>query len=120
MTQRKYYRPSDNTVRHNAFMPNREGKTSVYRIGDLTNEEIYGIGREYVAEPLGKPLLGRADIVSSHIMDIELRIESHPDPHPRHANIVNWPPDKSKQKMIAVEIANEAQLHLIDQTGSGN
>lgn len=118
ITQKSYYRPSNHTVRHNAFMPNRQGKNSVYRIDDLPVEEIFKIGEDYVAKPQRKPLLGRADIVSSVIMDLELRIEPAPDPHPRHADIVDWPADDSKHKLIAIEIAEKAQLHLIDKVKS--
>ena len=119
ITQKSYYRPSNHPVRHNAFMPNRQGKNSLYRIDDLhPDEEIFKIGEDYVAKPQRKPLLGRADIVSSVIMDLELRIEPAPDPHPRHADIVDWPADDSKHKLIAIEIAEKAQLHLIDKVKS--
>lgn len=112
ITQRSYYRPSDRTVRHNAFMPNRNGETSVYRIIDLDDQEIFEIGSRLVAYVMKKPLIGRADIVVSKILDRELRVDPDPRPHPRHANIVNWPEDESKHKLIALELAAEAELHL--------
>lgn len=59
ITQKSYYRPSNKTVRHNAFMPNRNGETSVYRTIDLNDPEIFEIGQRFVAEKLDKPLLGR-------------------------------------------------------------
>ena len=62
ITQKAYYRPASETVRHNAFMPNREGKTSVYRIIGLGDPEIFEIGKRFVAKKINKPLLGRADI----------------------------------------------------------
>jgi len=31
---------------------------------------------------------------------------------PRHANIINWPAEKSEQKLIAIELAENSQLHL--------
>lgn len=114
--QKSYFRSSDRTARHNAFMPNRNGETSVYRTIDLSEKEIYEIGQIYVAEPLGKRLFGHAEIVVSTILDQRLKVEPHPHPHPRHANIVDWPEDKSKHKMIALELAAYAQLHLIDSS----
>lgn len=113
ITQKSYYRPSDQTVKHNAFMPNRQGKTSVYRVIDLDDEEIFEIGRRFVADELKKLLMGRADILVSKILDRELMVELDPTPHPRHANIVDWPEDESKHRLIALELADEAELHLI-------
>jgi len=112
ITQKSYYRPSNLTVRHNAFMPNRYGETSVYRIIDLDDEKIFEIGQRFVADEMKKPLMGRADIVVSKIFERDLKIEPDPKPHPRHANIVDWPEDESKHKLIALELAAEAELHL--------
>ena len=114
INQKSYFRSSNKTARHNAFMPNRNGETSIYRTIDLSEKEIYEIGQRYVAEVLGKGLLGRAEIVVSTILEQNLRVEPHPDPHPRHANIVDWPEDQSKSRLIAIELAAAAQLHLID------
>lgn len=112
ITQKSYYRPSNLTVRHNAFMPNRDGETSIYRIVGLNDEDIFEIGRLFVADEMKKPLIGRADIVVSRILERQLRVEPDPSPHPRHANIVDWPEDKSKHRLIAIELADEAELHL--------
>jgi len=97
-------------------MPNRNGETSVYRTIDLSEKDIYEIGQSYVAEPLNKRLFGRTEIIVSAILDHDLRIEPHPHPHPRHANIVDWPEDTSKHKMIALELAACAHLHLNDSS----
>lgn len=113
ITQKTYYRSSNRTVRHNAFMPNRDRETSVYRIIDLDDVEIFAIGRHFVADEMKKPLIGRADIVVSKILERDLRVEPYPNPHPRHANIVDWPEDESKHKLIALELADEAELKLI-------
>lgn len=110
--QKKYFRPSDRTVRWNAFIPNRNGETSVYRTIELSEKKIYEIGQRYVAEPLQKRLYGHAEIIVSTILDQGLMVEPDPSPHPRHANIIEWPEDKSKQKMIALELEASSQLHL--------
>ena len=94
-------------------MPNRDGETSVYRTANLTGEQIYEIGRVHVTGSLGKPLLGQAGVISSVVFGLNLTVEPKPTPHPRHANIVGWPADASKHKEIALQIAAEAQLHLI-------
>ncbi len=95
-------------------MPNQNGEVSVYRTKDLTCQQINEIGQLHVAQIQNKKLLGRAEIVASSILKQDLKIETDPEPHPRHANIIGWPIDKSKHKMIAIELAAEAQLHLIN------
>jgi len=110
--QKKYYR-ADGTVRHNAFMPSIDGEVSVYLIINLKEDQIWETGRVNVAVVLDKPLLGRADIITSSVLNQKLRVESDPAPHPRHANIIGWPPDKGEQKEIALVLAAESQLHLI-------
>jgi hypothetical protein len=114
ITQKTYYRSSDGTVRHNAFMPYKHKETSVYRIIDLDDDKVFEIGRRFVADVMNFPLLGRADIVVSKILEKDLRVEPNPIPHPRHANIVDWPEEISKHRLIAIELAAEAELHLLD------
>ena len=94
-------------------MPSIDGEVSVYRIINLKEDQVWEIGRVNVAVVLDKLLLGRADIVTSSVLSQKLRVDSAPAPHPRHANIVDWPPDKGKQKEIALVLAAESQLHLI-------
>jgi hypothetical protein len=113
ITQKAYYRSASETVKHNAFMPNREGKTSVYRIIGLGDPEIFEIGQRFVAEKMNKLLLGRADIKVLKILEKDLSVISHPVPHPRHANIVDWPEEREKYRLIAIELADEAELHLL-------
>lgn len=113
ITQKSYYRSASKTVRHNAFMPNRYGKTPVYRIINLVHPEIFEIGQIFVAEKMNKQLLGRADIKAIKIIEKNLSVISDPDPHPRHANILDWPDEREKYRLIAVELADEAELHLL-------
>ena len=113
ITQKSHFRPGDKTVRHNAYMPNRNGETSIYRTTGLTDPEIYEIGQEYVGDILGRSIKGHAEIVVSEIIKRKLAVKADPLPHPRHANIVNWPMDKAEQKIIAIELAGNALLHLM-------
>jgi hypothetical protein len=94
-------------------MPAPDGQTSVFRISDLTDSEIWDIGARFVAQKRDKPLLGRADIIASDVLNNSLELKAAPDPHPRHTNITGWPEDKSKQKLIAMKLAANAQLHLV-------
>jgi hypothetical protein len=108
-----HYRPSDNTVKHNIFMPPRNGELSVYRIENLTSTEIWDIGSEFVSKPMTKKLLGRADFLAQHVYDQGLNVRPEATPHPRHANIYGWPEDKTR--IIAIELASKAQLYLLPQ-----
>lgn len=92
-------------------MPAPNGKTSVFRISSLSENEIWEIGSREVAQKRGIPLLGRADISAFHIMDNNLKLILDNNP-PRHANITGWSSEKSEQKLIAMELAENAQLHL--------
>lgn len=93
------------------FMPSPHGETSVFCISDLSDDEIWNMGDCEVAQKRGLPLLGRADISAFHILNQNLKLIPDNTP-PRHANIVGWPPEKSGQKLIAVELAENAQLCL--------
>lgn len=110
----KYYRPSNGTVRHNAFMPPSNLRLSVYRSSGLSEEAIREIGNQRVAIPQEKPLIGRADILASDVLDSDRDLKLEPDssPHPLHANITGWPEQRDKQKLIAIKLASKARFSL--------
>ena len=112
-----HYIRSNKTVRWNALIPNRDGETSVYRITGISDTEIFEIGEMFVANLIGKPLLGRTDIGVLKIFKQRLNVRPEPSPHPRHANIYGWPDERPEQRLIAMELAAEAQLHLVDNSG---
>lgn len=93
-------------------MPNRQGETSIYRIDGLSDSEINEIGENYVSKLLDKPLLGRAEIFVSEVIEHNLNVVSAPNPHARHANITNWPNEREAVRMIAVELSAKARLRL--------
>lgn len=80
---------------------------------ELTSDEIWVIGEEYVAPKRGLPILARADL---NVEDInpasQVSINPEPTPHPRHADIVGWPSEKSEQKLIASELALASKLKV--------
>jgi hypothetical protein len=110
--------PSKKTVSYGAFLPPSNLRESVYRTTNIANAEIWKIGEEYVAKPLSiklgkdKKIHGRADIAAVEIINRGLELSPDTTPHPLHANIVGWPEEKDEQKMLAVELANKASLHL--------
>lgn len=98
-------------VKYTAFLPTSNGETSVFRTANISDGGIWGIGEYEVAQKRELPLLGRADILASHILSNKLKIAPDNNP-PRHANIIGWPREKSEQKLVAMELAENAQLHL--------
>jgi hypothetical protein len=100
---------ADNTVRHIAFTPNKNGATSVFRISGISDNEVWNIGEREVGTKQNKPILGRADITASIISNHLEIIPS--EPPERHADITGWPEEKDKQKDIALELAEAADLY---------
>ncbi|MEW5816560.1 MAG: hypothetical protein AB1798_14350 [Spirochaetota bacterium] len=98
-------------VKYSAFLPAPNEETSVFRISNLSDSEIWRIGDREVAQKRGLPLLGRADISAFKVLSKNLKIIPDNTP-PRHANIVGWPEEKSERMSIALELAENAQLHL--------
>ena len=107
---KRYFSVSNRTVKYGAYLPAPNGETSVYRISNIVEKEIWDIGRKYVAGPSKRTLRARGDTTAVAISKTVLEISPETTPHPLHANIVNWPSEKDEQKMLAVEIANEATL----------
>jgi len=106
-----YYRPSDRTVKHSAFLPDKTGGTSLYRTSGLDDKAVQDLGNERVAAPQNKVLLGWIHITAEDILVNKLRIDPDNEPE-RHAAIVDWPP-KDEQNLIARRLAAKATLHLI-------
>lgn len=97
-------------MKYGAYMPAPNGETSVFRTSNLSDGEIWDIGYKYVAEPSMRSLYARGDTTAATIRKTGLDIVPETTPHPLHSNIVKWPSEKDEQKMLAVEIANQATL----------
>jgi len=109
--KKDWYRSSDNSVKYAAFLPNpKNGETSVFRISGISDKEVWDIGNREVAKDPNRPILGRADISASNALARGLEVLTN-EPPERHANIVGWPGEKSKQKLLALELAAEAHFH---------
>lgn len=100
---------ADGSVKHNAFLPPKTGKLSTYWISRLPDDEIWRLGREYVA-PYRGPILARADINSLACYELGLGVELDGVPHPRHANIVGWDPTTTEHRLRAVKLAAKATV----------
>lgn len=107
--QSNFIRPSDNTVKPNAFIPYPNKDLSVTRHIGLEQDAIWSMGED-VAQQTGKKLYGRADNQAVTYLDQKLIVSPAPRTgNPNHANVGGWPADKPMQKMIAIEIAAKSR-----------
>jgi len=113
LSQRTHYSTTKNSVKPQAFMPPLDLRLSVFRIDGLQLEEIWEIGQKKVMDAMHqlKVLYGIADVKVSKVQENNLKVDPDNRP-PRHANIIGWPEEKEKQKIIAQELAAEAKLVL--------
>jgi hypothetical protein len=104
LLQRRYLR-ENRTVRPEAFMPHPYPDLSVTRHGNLSERQLWQIGRS-IADAIPKKLHGRVDVAAGVFIEQKLRILVAPTPeNPNHVNIVDWPAEKSAQKIVAQEIS---------------
>lgn len=96
------------TARHNPFMPsNKHGNTSCFRIINLQASDIWNIATNHVLNDKIKNVYGRFDFVSQIVYGQRLTFDPNNEPE-RHANIIDWPSDKTAQKSKAQQIAAES------------
>ena len=109
VTQKSQYRPSDQTLKQNLFIPPPDLELSVTRHREATEEEIWKVGRD-VAGAMQRTLYGRGDIRSGDCQIDSLRVEATPllPENPNHADVTGWPPQKQDQKAIAIKLAAAA------------
>ena len=110
---KSYFRSSDLRVKFNAFLPARDGELSVFRIDTLNTGDILELGRTFVAAPRNKTLLGFARLKAEIPIASGLRLDGTEFPHPRHANISNWP-GGTEDRLIAMKLAESASLNLAE------
>ena len=118
--KRRHIKPERGEIKVDAFLPTKpkpperpERETSVYRTINCAETEIWAIGAQHVENP-GKNrfVLARGDLLAQTVYSQDLRIVPHPFPHPRHANIVNWPNEESPEhrKAKALLLAQASML----------
>ncbi len=97
-----------------AFMPPKTGGTPVYRTSGCTEKRVWLLGFLYVERKRrdSAKILGRADISADAALREELKIRPRLSPHPRHAELTNWPDDKPPQKDKAVALAQATSIYI--------
>lgn len=107
---RSHFRPSDGTVKQNAFVPHPHVALSVNRDREATDDETWQIGAA-VASQTGKTLYGKADALAATYQSQGLTANAGPIiGNPNHVDIIGWPKDKAAQKDLAQEIAAVAKF----------
>lgn len=104
----KYIR-QDRTVRADAFIPHPYPDLSVTRHLQLSDAELWRIGRD-VARQINRTPHGRVDVQVFVFQRQRLQIVADPvfPENPNHANVRGWPAEKPAQKIIAQQLAAAA------------
>ena len=108
--ERNHFAPDKARVKPKAFEPaSADKRTSVFRVIELTDEQIWDLGAEYVEPLRGRPSLARADLSIAKITRLGLQVNPS-EPPPRHADIAGWSDEKDANMSKAQELAAEARL----------
>ena len=110
-----HYRKEKKRVLYGAFLPTRNGETSVFRTSGLTEGAIWSLAQEQLDLPSGRRIHGRGDVEARGVRSTGLRAEPEVSTHHLHANILGWPSEKEKQRLFAGELALKATLHLLEE-----
>ena len=108
-----HFAATKGVVKARAFLPDKSGETSVFRIEALSNEEIWRIGNGIRPEQAK----ARGDIAANAVYGTGLSIHPATADHPRHAVIVGWPAEKDKKLMLATLLSQYAVLRLAEVAG---
>jgi hypothetical protein len=114
LTSRSYF--STQIVKPVAFLPDRQGETSVFRHGSEPREALWNIASDHAVGE--RTLHGAAILKARYVRQARLDVLAD-EPPLRHAVIVGWDPSdpdpqmaKAAQKEQALELAQNAQLLL--------
>jgi len=99
-------------VKYGAYLPAKDGETSIYRVTGLHINEIWNIGKDFV-ETNDRKLRACAKTRANEITRHSLSIVPETDDHYRHANIKAWPTEKDEKRMLAIEIAESSKLLIV-------
>jgi hypothetical protein len=96
----------DGSLHWRAVMPDStDNETSVFRIDNLSMQDIWSLGDEKVARIRTKVLVGRGDLIAADVYYQSLKISPDNDDESKHAAIVGWPTDKHAKRQAAIDLA---------------
>ncbi len=106
------FNKQNSQVKHKTFHPARDDhKTSIFRISELSENQIWNLGDTFVASVINRELLACAELTVAAITSLDLRVQPN-EPPIRHANIDDWPLEKEKWLSLAQELAARATLRV--------
>ena len=116
LTSHSHFSVEKKIVKPNAFMPMLNSQrnileTSVFKINELKNEDIWKLGVDHVIGISDKTLYGRAELQGENAQKSGLSVEIDDNP-PRHGTIHGWPAMKSEQKLLAIKLASVSTLYM--------
>lgn len=85
-------------------------ESSVYRASGASSEELWAICAEHV--DITRRMKARGTTAAEHFLAAGLQFDPDGKPHPRHANVIEWPLPKHEQKILAQKIAATMVLEL--------
>jgi hypothetical protein len=94
------------------FMPPRDLKLSVFRIKELSEQDVLEIGKK-VGKVSDRKLVGHANLAVKEFEKRDLQIQADNKPI-RHANVINWPDEKAQRLILAQELADIAKLSVVE------
>lgn len=98
-------------VKPNVFMPPPDYRLSVFVVSGLAEATIWDLGVTHVTGPRSKALPARADIDVGVVRNERLNLDVDNVPL-RHANVIDWPAEKSQQLIIATVLAEASRLSI--------
>jgi hypothetical protein len=108
----KLFARTTGRVKRQAFAPPENKRLSVFHITNLTEAEIWRLGREVVGVARGQDPRARADIQAVEVRKQSLTVVLDQATHPRHASVEGWPEEKEEVMAISLELATKAILRL--------
>ncbi|MFZ1977250.1 MAG: hypothetical protein WAV76_04790 [Bacteroidota bacterium] len=108
---KRFIRSDNKSIKADAFIPPSDLNLSVTASSQLSEEEIWKIGKDVAEIRSGGELYGRADLTALNVRSQNL--QAIPAPLPTniyHAHVIDWPTEKPAQKIIALELANASRF----------
>ncbi len=102
-------RPDGKTVKYSAFLPPSNLRLSVFRVFDLSDQQIWALAMEKV-EPFRGKVIARGSLSVGQVESKQLTVQPDADTASRHANIVGWPEDRGQRGTIAQALAADARV----------
>lgn len=103
-----------------AFNPSPHIELSVAHTSDLSDAEIWELGKRTLGGAPGRERLhGRADVKVQSLLDVRLRALRDDKPFKRHTSVVDWPigsdanETKELWKLITLQLSEDSRITLV-------